>query len=206
LSQDAGWQNLNSVTRRRDYDFVRRDRVCLSGQILAVDASSVLVNVSTGNARYRATVRSSDLIRITDGESVVRAAIFNRRSSWMDIGQVGRVGPRERILVTTLDGQSHVGTSVTVDGDSLKLSEERPHSYRKGKIRRVQYVRTKSITATQEYFAHENVSFLDPQLWWGGWLLGTISVPLYDSSLPEDNSEVTCVAGQRRHQPTANGQ
>jgi hypothetical protein len=40
----------------------------------------------------------------------------------------------------------------------------------------------------------------------GGWLLGTISVPLYDSSLPEDNSEVTCVAGQRRHQPTANGQ
>ncbi len=126
-------------------------------------------------------------------------AIFSGRSSWVDVGQLNALGPRERIVVLTSDGREHAGKSAVIRGDLITLSNaERGETYRKTDIRGVRYVRTKPLTATQEHFVHENISYLDPELWWNGLFLGTIPVMLYDASEPEDNSpedssEVKCM-------------
>jgi hypothetical protein len=195
-SLDGGWENVNSVTRRRDYDFVTRDGRCVSGPIVAVDSSTVTITVrptfsSKGSAN--AVLHAADLLRITDGGSVVHNAIFSGRSSWTDIGQAGPRGPRERVVVITSDGRVHVGESVSMSEDSLLLSQAQHREIeRKSEIRRVLYRRVKPLSAAAEYMAHENV-LIDPELWWDGLFLGTIPVLLYDASEPEDNSEVQCM-------------
>jgi hypothetical protein len=194
----AGWENLSSVTRRRNYDFVTRNGRCESGRIVAIDSASVTVTVwptDSSKGSHQATFHAIDLIRITDEGSLVHDTIFSGRSSWTDIGQAGPLGARERILVVTSDGRDHIGKSVSISEDSLTLSQaQHRETVRKSDIRRVFYLRVKPLTATAEYMVHENV-LIDPELWWDGLLLGKIPVLLYDASAPEDDSEVKCAYG-----------
>jgi hypothetical protein len=65
----------------------------------------------------------------------------------------------------------------------------------------VDYVRFKPVSEAHRYFAQEAAwgSFLDPKAW--QYLLridAVMSVRIYDSTLPEDNSPLGCVRNASR--------
>lgn len=62
----------------------------------------------------------------------------------------------------------------------------------KADIRYVFLVRFKPLTKSEEYLHQESADLLAPRLWFDGLMLGRITVLLYNSALPEDNSPVGC--------------
>ena len=48
------------------------------------------------------------------------------------------------------------------------------------------------ITPDELYVHHEGVDFLAPRIWFRGLFLPKISVRLYDASMAEDNSAISC--------------
>jgi hypothetical protein len=65
-------------------------------------------------------------------------------------------------------------------------------SLTKDDVQSVSYVRFSPYTDREADLIREDVRLLAPQLWFRGLMLGKISVKLYDSSMPENNSALGC--------------
>ena len=196
-ARDDRWEALNHVTWHRTYTLVDREGKCNTGDIVAITEQSITLKCldwSTGKSPTTSTVtiERQKVLRITDGPKVVDV-IYTGKSSWADVEAMQHIGSSEAVLLITNDGRRHWGKLVRVADDGVKLKHwTKTTQIHKGDISQVYYVREKTLSDGAEYSAREMV-FLDPRLW--PYLLHIppkVSVLLYDSSLPEDNSHVKC--------------
>jgi len=104
----------------------------------------------------------------------------------------------ENLKVGLKSGKSLRGSVIGASDSDLTIKHfGHPVSIPKADIAEVDYIRFKPVSGAHRYFAQEayGLQFLDPKMW--QYLLridALLSVPLYDSASPEDNSPLTCTS------------
>jgi hypothetical protein len=93
----------------------------------------------------------------------------------------------EYLHVVTKSGEKWKWKQPTVTDDSVTFEGV---TISKGDIRYIFYVRAKPLTNVEEFFHDEDLKWLAPIPWLGE--VTRISVLLYNSDLPEDNSSIAC--------------
>ena len=192
---ESAWKNLSQLTHRASFTFTARDRKCVSGFLKAVSDTSVMVKSKDGKTT---TMERADLLRV-QRNWYGSAILFSGRSSWADVVALAptqRPQLHPRIAVETRAGQKNEGILVSASDEGLMLEL---HDGRvvisKANIVRVSSIVQKPVSDSAAY-ADDELVFLkvfDPELWpamFGA--QGSLPVTLYDASLPEDNSQVTC--------------
>jgi hypothetical protein len=190
---DAGWNTLKMITHRKHYTFVRRDGTCLEAQIRSVKQDRVHLRVqqSLSHPAYETSLARVDIVRITDGRMAAHDTVFSAKSSWTDIKEANPQGRLEHLLIILKSGNQYKSKRAKVSDKGITVEgQEQQTEIAKSQVERVFYVRLKPISDDAEYAIQEAVPV--PEIWFGGALLGTIPVLLYDASLPEDNSPITC--------------
>jgi preprotein translocase subunit YajC len=180
------WENLRCVTRHRAYTFFDRESNCTTGQILTVTDQSVTIKPPQGN---NITVERRNVVRVTDwnGRNNV---IYSAKSSWSD---VEAINTKASVNVLTKNGRVCQGKVVSTSDTGITLMHSNCDiNLAKEDIAQVYRVRSKPMSEGAERSAQE-LFVVDPRLW--PYLLNIsakISVRLYDSSVPEDDSPVQC--------------
>jgi hypothetical protein len=184
LSLGASWNNLKHVTWDRGYEVILRDQKCVRGVINSVTDDTLVL--SNGGPTTQ-VVKREDVLRVSDGPGA-RNTVFNTRSSWTDVKEA-MPGWKEYLSIVTKDGHTLDWKQPTVSDDSISFERK---TVPKPQIQSVSYVRYKPLTSNEEYFHHRSADLFAPRLWFHALFLGTITVPLYDSALVEDNSHIIC--------------
>jgi hypothetical protein len=180
------WDNLKQVTHRRSYGFVLRDGTCVTGKIVAVAADAVKINQTTP-----ATLKRSDVVRVSDGEHVYDV-VYSGRSSWSDAAGIPP-NAKSYLRVVTKDGSQHEGAAARVGDSDITLDKKgKPDNIEKSDVARVFYVRLKPMSDSARFSDQETFP-LNPELWPYYWNIGVhMPVLLYDALAPEDNSKIVC--------------
>jgi hypothetical protein len=194
--QDEAWHSLVRLKSGLPYSFsvVDRQGNCFQGngpaateqQIsLVVRASGPPSGISTVTIPRPAVLRVSFM-----------GPVYSGRSSWSDLQGFGR---NWEVLVLLKSGKRDSGRFVGLSGVDLTLDRKRKTvSVSKGDVAKVFYLRGKVLPPGYEYMLHEGgpipLWLVDPPVWpYVG--ADRIRVPIYDSSMPEDNAIVTCKDG-----------
>lgn len=183
---EDGWNNLRHVTKDRAYTVIFRDGHCAHGALVSVNAqSAVLSNASGGTL----VINRAEVLRVSDTPSApIHDAIFSGRSSWIDVKEAAPRGDQYLDIIASSAEEWKwkqprvLNDSVLFDGKAAARTD----------IRYVSDVRYKPLTRTEEFVHHENVDLLAPRLWFHAVMLGKISILLYRSDAPEDNSPLEC--------------
>lgn len=184
------WMQLGAVDRSNVYTVVLRDRTCDQGLILKLDQSSVVIEGRSS------TISRDRVLRVGEGTDL-HEILFSGRSSWAD-ALACTVGPRERLRILLKSGQ-HLDVIPTGQSASELgyKSGGKDVAVQKSDVSKVLYVRYKPLSANYRYVAQEAplLALFSPKTWQYGLKIdATMSVLLYDSSTPEDDSPVTCSA------------
>ena len=132
-------------------------------------------------------------------DETVRANEFHSgRSSWSDVVQI--VGRRFHpdIAVVTKSGEEHKGKLLAVSETGLTIGHAgKKTNINKSEISIVRYIRPKPLSDFAEYSDDELawMKVFDPQLWPRMLHLQSMSIRLYDSSLPQDDSTIISTPG-----------
>jgi len=98
--------------------------------------------------------------------------------------------------VTTADGKLHDGNLADVTESGITLTEgDKDVTVAKADVSRIAFVREKPLNDSREYNLDElgPLVIFDPDAYLRLFHIGdTMSVRLYDSSMPEDNSPIAC--------------
>jgi hypothetical protein len=181
-----GWGNLKEVTRDRQYIVSFRDGRCEQTRLGPVSAQSVFLRTGSGKDLV---VTRADVLRVSDrATATAHDAIFSGRSSWLDVKESGPC-LKERITVVTKRGEERTWIQPKLSDDSIGAEGT---TIAKADIQSVSYLRFRPYTDREEYLVREDVRLLSPRFWFDGLMLGKISVLLYRSGMPEDNSELRC--------------
>ncbi len=192
---EISWKNLNQLTHRATFIFVTNTRDCVAGSLKSSNSHSFTVRVRDKSTR---TLQRDDLLRVSRG-AWAPGVLFSGRSSWLDVVALkSKTLPQLpiRVQVTTKAGQEHEGNLIRVSDEDLTLQTDN-HELKlpKANISTVSYLVPKPLSDSAMY-ADEELVFLkifDPELW--PVMFGTqpkLNVPLFDASVPEDNSQVIC--------------
>ena len=183
---EDGWRNLSKIPRDRGFAVLLRDGRCLHGTLMTVSDQAIELGEDSGK---RVMAKRADILRFSDAFTApARAAIFSGRSSWTDVKESAPQAP-ESVLIVAKIGEERKWKQPTIRDDSVASDGK---SIGKADIRFVYLVRFKPLTKSEEYFHEERADLLAPRLWFNGLMLGKISVLLYNSALPEDNSPAGC--------------
>jgi hypothetical protein len=192
---DDSWNNLSRVNRESIYTFAIRGGECLRAGIKAVHANSVDVVPYTQPGGPQASPRTlgrDEILRVGDGSGPV---FISRQSSWEEVCRV-RVWPGEHLHIILKSGSTVTGRPVGCADSTITVrGTVRIATLAKTDVREVDYVRFKPVPPTVEYIDQEAgwAALLFPQVWPYLFEAGVhISVRLYDSSMPEDNSQPAC--------------
>lgn len=181
-----GWHNLQEVTRDREYTMILRDGGCARGLFVLVDDQGVVLRASAGR---NFSIKRADVLRVSDlSAAPADRAIFSGRSSWADVKTAIPRGT-EYFSVVTNRGAKLKWKQPTFSDDSATSSG---NTVAKADIRYVSFVRYKPLTKNEEFYETEGGGLFAPRLWFNGLMLGKISVLLYNSEIPEDNSAPGC--------------
>lgn len=183
---DDGWRNLKQVTHDRDYTVIFRDGHCAHGSLLSVSERAAVLGSSPGKDL---SIERRNIVRVSDTSlAPAHDAIFSGRSSWIDVKEAG---PRstESLRVVTKRGKESYWRQPAISDDSVAFEGK---IIGKSEVRYVFYIRVKPLTKREEHVHHENADLLEPRLWFHSLMLGKISVLLYNSEIPEDNSPLGC--------------
>ena len=189
-TNDDGWENVSSVTRERSYEFVSRDRHCLTGRIVSATADSVSVKLPNATV---IVLNRVDLLQITAGSHFV----FSGRSSWSDFSGY-KLFSGEGAIITTKAGKKYSSHHVKASNSSVTLGEPgHVVTIQKCDVARVILIFYKPLSDGNEYWLQEcgyvALCILNADLW--PRLIGigqTMHVRVYESSLPEDNTPQAC--------------
>jgi hypothetical protein len=169
------------------YTIALRDGTCQSGKIQKIEPDKLILE--SGN-----TVQSSDVLCVGEGMSP-QDILYSGRSSWYDLKEV-KPGPRETLAIRLKTGKSINGPFISASDSDLTIKRF-GHTAKipKQDITHVNYIRLKHVSWAHLYFAQEaaGLQFLDPKVW--QYLLrinALLSVPIYDSAIPEDDSPLSC--------------
>jgi hypothetical protein len=181
----AAANDLGELKHDRVYTFLLKDGSCKFGELAKSDKQSVTIR-STGNPD--ASIPVADLLQMGQGSEL----FYDSRSSWLDV-QGAKLYARESMLVTMNNGEVISGKPQKVDADTLTI--ERPFStkmIRKEDVRSIVTLKLRPATASFE-FVQEEAGFFQifyPEFYERAFRSeGRVPVRLYDSSLPEDDSE-----------------
>jgi hypothetical protein len=103
------------------------------------------------------------------------------------------------IAVVTKSGEEHKGKLLTASETGLTIGHAgKKADINKSEVSIVSYVRPKPLSDSTEYLDDELawMKVFDPQLWPRMLHLQSMSIRLYDSSLPQDDSTILCTPGQ----------
>lgn len=192
---NSSWNNLAQLTRKATFIFVLADRSCIAGNISSFTDASVAGKDRVGQAF---TILRQDLLRVTYG-AWAPGILFSNRSSWADLTALDKVNGQSlhaKVLVHLKSGEVRQGKLVDVSEDELAVdSGHKVRHIHKSEISTVDFFRPKPLSDSAAY-ADDELSWMkvfDPQLWpklLG--LRGALSVRVFDSSIPEDNSPIVC--------------
>jgi hypothetical protein len=181
-----GWGNLKEVTQGRQYTVRLRDGRCEQGRLGPAGAQSF--SLRTGSGKDLVVTRA-DVLRVSDrAAATAHDAIFSGRSSWLDVREA-YPSLTERIRVVTRRGEERTWIQPKVSDDSMSVEGT---AISKTGIQSVSYLRFRPYTDREEDLVREDVRLLSPRFWFNGLMLGKISVLLYSSGMPEDNSLLRC--------------
>jgi hypothetical protein len=189
LAADDPWLNLQRVTHDRSYVILMHDHSCVAGKIERTDVQSAIFRVGSSD---RVISRSEVLmvcesLHLSGIACAPTDAIFSGRSSWKDV--ISILPARHEYV----EGETKAGLRFTQSGryhDSLIVGTG---NVNKTDAKFVSYLRWKPLSDGQEDLRERGMGFLLPTIWHN--LVsssGRLTVPLYDASQPEDNSEITC--------------
>lgn len=193
--QDDQWKNLMHADRRPTYTVVTRQLGCTVGKIDAVTRQTVTLKRPDGTTE---SIAKQDVLRSTDQEIASLGIVYSGRSSWLDVKNCCPNPKRYSgvyLRLVMLDGKKHEGELVGVQDTNLTLRDGRQtNQFAKLDISRVYLVRYKRMSKSAEAAFTELFVFkvLDPQLWPYFLRIGTAYVLLYDSRMPDDDSEIDC--------------
>ncbi len=200
------WASVHMLPRRTNFLFLERDLTCHFGQITAVTDQSVVVHTN----KLDVTVMRSHLLRVQRGEQISQpnspygalALVYSGRSSWADIMAFMPLlskYPSFQIpmSVATASGKLQKGNLKEVTETEIVLRDSFGKETRvaRTEVSRVSYVRSKPLNDNQEFEWDElaMLRIFDPVLYPRLFHVGdTMSVRLYDRTVPEDDSPVQC--------------
>jgi hypothetical protein len=194
-STDAQWDTVAGIDRRASLTFVDRNRNCLGGKIGQVDNRTV--TVVQRNAP-ETTLERMNVLRISSGDWA-GGVVFSGRSSWSDVVRI--VGRRFHpdIAVAMKSGEEYKGRLLSASDTVLTVeSSKKKTIINKSDVSTVGYIRPKPLSESAEY-ANEELAWMkvfDPQLWPRLLhLQSSMSIRLYDASLPQEDSSIVCKPG-----------
>jgi hypothetical protein len=199
-AEDDAWTQLGSVDRSNLYTVALRSGKCGEGYIVKLDRSFIIIDSDSPPRRkvatvhHEVTIARADVLRIGEGTEL-REILFSGRSSWADV-LASHVGPREPLMVALKSGRQMEAVPAATSAADLTLkSRGKQIVVPKIDISRVLYVRYKPVSVNYRWFAQEASIFalLSPKTWQYALKINAmISVLLYDSAMPEEDSLVGC--------------
>jgi hypothetical protein len=206
--QYDSWQNLKRVTSERYYTVLDRKSHCVTGHIVTAndreitlklpdatlakfDRVNVLrVSVSQAAPSFPPRLQADEIGRVRD-------IIYNGKSSWGDLQALAaqeKIGiPGQDVKVVKTDGNKYEGRLSTISETQLELDRTGGKlAIAKADVAQVFYLRYKPLNDSEKYSAQEDF-WIDPRLWaYYLHLAPKVPVRLYDSSLVQDDTPVTC--------------
>jgi len=205
-SPDEQWRAVQELPHRAAFTVVDRDFNCSIGEIRSAGDSELVIKTRTGDVRLdRANILTVNsyhwnLASLQQGVPV-SGILYSGRSSWFDVMALGKRVQKDkwfkvRLEVKTADGKLHNGRMAGANDNEIQLSDSgKGDVIRKSEITRVSFVREKPLSDAGEYWWDEAtlLQIFDPEVWPRLFRVGdTMSVRLYDVSMPQENSPVTC--------------
>jgi hypothetical protein len=181
-----GWSNLKHVTHDRPYAVVLRDGQCQYGTLSSVGDQALVLGAYSG---LGILIKRSQVMRVTDNPTEPSlGAIFSGRSSWRDV-KATTPKTTEYFHIVTKGGEEWKWKQPAVSADSITFGRV---TIAKPDVRYIFYVRFKPLTVDEEFLHQDDLKWLVSIPWVSDLAARKISVLLYNSDLPEDNSPVTC--------------
>jgi hypothetical protein len=181
-----GWGNLKRVTRDRPYAVILRDGHCQYGTLSSVGDQAMVLAAYSG---IGILIKRAQITRVTDDPTAPeRGAVFSARSSWLDVKMAVPKGI-EYLHVVTKRGDEWKWKQPAITDDSISFEGI---TVGKAEVRYVFHVRAKPLTSDEEFFHQEDFKWLTAIPWLGERVPRKISVLLYNSDLPEENSPIAC--------------
>lgn len=103
-------------------------------------------------------------------------------------------------MVVTKSGVEHKGKLLAASETALTIGQAgKKAEIEKSEVSIVSYVRPKPLSDRSEYLDDELawMKVFDPTLWPRMLHLQSMSIRLYNSALPQDDSSIVCTPGQR---------
>jgi hypothetical protein len=194
VDNDAAWSNLKHVTRAGFYNFVSRTGQHYAGKITKVTDSSVVITEGYGKGAPVELLRP-DLTEVSDGAG---GLLYSGRNSWAEVASLAGttmsgfdVG-KGSFLVVTKSGKQLLARTIKVTASDVTLTQRsRKETILKAEVARVEYVRAAPWPERVEWSYQElgPLAIFDPGYWPHMLhLSGKISVPIYDASVPENDT------------------
>ncbi len=186
---NSGWENLMHVTKQRSYTIVTRDFHCLTGKLGSVTTDSLTLEAPKIGV---INLKRADVLQVGSDPGYI---VFSGRSSWVDVVSY-HLYAGESFAIQTKNGKNFGGKHIKVSDSGVSLGEPgNTTSIAKAEVSKIDLHSSTPLGGGEEFFLRENpvIFWLDAHLWprWIG-IGGRIRVPLYDSSLPEDDRPITC--------------
>lgn len=183
---DDGWGNLKHITRDRPYAVILRDGHCQYGTLSSVGDQAMVLATYSGIGLL---IKRAQITRVTDDPTAPgHGAVYSARSSWLDVRMAAPKGS-EYLHIVTKRADEWKWKQPAVTDDSIRFEGI---TAGKAEVRYVFYVRDKPLSSDEEFFHQDDWKWLAAVPWLGERVRRKISVLLYNSDLPEDNSPITC--------------
>src|ERR1039458_573927 len=194
VDSDAAWSNLKHVTHAGFYNFVSRTGQRYAGKITKVTDSSVVITEGSGKGAPAELLRP-DVIEVSDGAA---GLLYSGRNTWAEVASLASttmsgfdVG-KGSFRVVTKSGKQLLARTMKVTASDVTLTQRgREETIPKAGAARVEYIRAAPWAEGVEWSYQEfgPLAIFDP----GYWphilhLSGKITVPIYDASLPENDT------------------
>lgn len=178
-------KSIDKLKHDRVYTFLLKDGSCKFGELATSDKKSITIR---NGSQTDAIVPISELLQFGQGSDL----FFDARSSWLDV-KSARLYARESMLVTLTNGTLIHGKPKAVSANTLTIQQAwSAKTIRKEDIGNIVVLKLRPATASFE-FVQEEAGFFQifyPEFYQRAFRSeGRVPVRLYDSSIPEDDSE-----------------
>jgi hypothetical protein len=200
LGQDASWMKLGLIDRGTTYSVILRNGTCVQGTIRSVNPDLLTLATPAKNGATNIVaprilkVARLDVLQVKDGLGAFDV-VFSGRSSWRDVQSIPH-RTREYPSITLKSGKLVRGELVGSTDFQLSVKQSSAAmNIAKTDIAFVDYIRLKPppYDRIREFPAE----VLDPRVWPYMFNIGVhMSVPVFNSTLPEDDSILQCAIRQ----------
>jgi hypothetical protein len=204
LAQSPSWEQLRTLEHDYSFTVFEKGGQCHDNAVIQEITPSEIVITWNEFVNGQSTIQTKRIGRATvlavdAGHNIV----YSGRSSWRDVRDA-RPGYGERLRVMTATGNKITGALAAVSDTGLTLSVfGRKHEISRSQIKTIDYLRQRPLSDSGEYIAQEAPGLLlfSPGTWVRvAGVSPKLAVRLYDSSLPQDDSELTCTPARQLKQ------